>query len=810
MMSSIALGHWRMVGTCLLLLAAQTALAQSHGISGVVRDPQQAVIAGAEVVLINSRTTARATALTNGQGRYSFAPLVPDIYYVEVHAKGFQVTTSEAIALAAGESVTRDFVLALGGATESVTVTGVGDVNQAYRVDVVSSLGSSGPALLLDTPFTVNILPSELIDNAQVKSFKEATKFLPLTEFQEMQGAEIMRPETRGMQGSNMQNTRMDGMGIVITGANSLETVQQIEVLNGLGGAMYGPANPSGMFNFVPKRPTEKPRRQLTLSYDGRAVRSFHGDIGGRIGSGGMFGYRANLLAGDGEAFVKDSRLARRLVSLAADARPFKRTVIEGFYSYYHLIQHGFPGWFTYGRANTRSAFIQLPSDAPDPSRQGYGQPDAGLDLTTHIGELRVKHDINTNWHLSVGALDQLVTRDISTQVNALTDKTGSYTSSLAIGFAPQFRVLSNLGYLNGRFTTGPIGHDVAFGSTGYTFKSYSDFANPSAASVLLGNATIANPIVFALPSAGLPQHDHIVMSSAIQQQGFNATDTATFSEHWSLRVAASQDWIWTDNYNNSAVRTGGYRANGVSPSGSLLYKPLANMTVYGSYGSSLQQGDVAPTTVANAGQALPPYRSRQVEVGYKMALSRINVSTAAFWLERPFANLDPADNVFKISGDQVNYGVEAMLSGRVAEKLVVYGGLTVLDTNVTKTGNAATDNKHFVGIPGYKSSLLTEYQLPVGVGTFVSLTWQTCGRRPIDDINSTWTPAYNVVDLGVRYSHVLLNRAVTWRVAVNNVADAHYWSTLGPGNITGTNVGSYTGHLGAPRTASVSMEVTF
>jgi len=29
-----------------------------------------------------------------------------------------------------------------------------------------------------------------------------------------------------------MQNTRMDGMGIVITGANSLETVQQIEVLN--------------------------------------------------------------------------------------------------------------------------------------------------------------------------------------------------------------------------------------------------------------------------------------------------------------------------------------------------------------------------------------------------------------------------------------------------------------------------------------------------------------------------------------------------------------------------------------------------
>ena len=92
-----------------------------------------------------------------------------------------------------------------------------------------------------------------------MKNFKEASKYLPLVEFQEMQGSEILRPATRGMQGSNMQNARMDGMGIVVTGANSMESLQQIEVLNGLGAALYGPANPSGMFNFVPKRPTEAP-----------------------------------------------------------------------------------------------------------------------------------------------------------------------------------------------------------------------------------------------------------------------------------------------------------------------------------------------------------------------------------------------------------------------------------------------------------------------------------------------------------------------------------------------------------------------
>jgi iron complex outermembrane receptor protein len=83
-------------------------------------------------------------------------------------------------------------------------------------------------------------------------------------------------------------------------------------------------------------------------------------------------------------------------------------------------------------------------------------------------------------------------------------------------------------------------------------------------------------------------------------------------------------------------------------------------------------------------------------------------------------------------------------------------------------------------------------------------------GRRPIDDINSTWTPAYNVVDLGMRYARPLGKRMTTWRLTVNNVTNVHYWSTLGPGNITGTNVGSYTAHLGSPRTVAASMEVAF
>src|SRR6202022_3595187 len=211
----------------------------------------------------------------------------------------------------------------------------------------------------------------------------------------------------------------------------------------------------------------------------------------------------------------------------------------------------------------------------------------------------------------------------------------------------------------------------------------------------------------------------NLFISSVIHQQGVNVADTVTLDEHWSFRLALRQDWIWTDNYNKASARTSGYRTNGVSPLESVMYKPANNMTVYATYGSSLQQGDLAPGTAANPGEALSPDRSTEAEGGYKLVLPRVAFSTAVFRIDRPFANTDPADNVFKISGDQVNSGVEASVSGRVARRLVVSGGLTVLDTNVTKTGNASTDNRHFVGIPRFKSSLLTEYQLPVPTTTF-------------------------------------------------------------------------------------------
>jgi iron complex outermembrane receptor protein len=808
--------------------------AQSGQISGVVKDQQQASVAGAQVTVTNLATNAKTVALTDNEGSYVVPSIPPGTYSLEAQAKSFQPSAKAEIKIGAGETVRHDIVLSLATLNITVNVT-AGSVENAYRVDTVKIGGPLGTTPILDAPYSVNVLSRQLIDDTQSRNFKETAKYLPLVFFQEMQGPEVLRPESRGMQGSNMQNDRKDGMGIAVTTPSAMEEYEQVEVITGLGGPLYGPANPSGIFNFVTKRPTDEPLREFELEYEGNSVGTAHLDLGGRLGPNKIFGYRTNMLLADGSGYVTGSQLRRQLAAGAFDVRLSANTIIEGNYSYYNLFQHGYPGWFAFAPSTTASKSILLPVNAPDPTREGYGQSFSGVDLTSKIGEVRVKHNFGSNWQLVAGVLDQLSDRNINTAVNSLTDNNGDYKSYLANTFsslAPRFHVYSDLAYLTGKFNTGAISHDIVIGSTGYRFSSYSPasaFAKTALCTVTnVCQANISNPLIFVEPAAGVPVYNNIYVSSIIHQQGINFGDTITLTRHWLVRLAASQDWTWVDSYSKAYYRSGGYDSNGVSPAASIMFKPRDNMTIYGTYVSSIQAPDVAgastsTTIIANANQALPAYRSREGEIGYKLTLRKITFSTSLFRVERPFANYVVVPNStcgtllpsqvcqeYQITGDQVNYGIETMLSGRVIESLMLTGGLTVLDPKLNSTGIVSTNGMQFVGMPNYKSNILAEYRLPAVHGMFLNFDWQHVGRRPIDDVNSTWTHEYNIFDLGLRYTKMIMGKAVTWRITANNVTNVAYWSTIGPGSITGQNTGSYLGHLGEPRLITASARVAF
>src|SRR6185369_7602700 len=174
-------------------------------------------------------------------------------------------------------------------------------------------------------------------------------------------------------------------------------------------------------------------------------------------------------------------------------------------------------------------------------------------------------------------------------------DNGGNYRTYLANSFsslAPRFHVVSDSAYLDGRFDTGRIRHDVAAGTTGYRFASYSPVTGPARTALCTSNdplgvcqANISDPLVFVAPAAGLFSYkktsasNGIYGSSIIRQQGISFGDTVSLTPRWLVKLAASEDWTWTDVYVDNAAtgfaRTkgpGGYVNHSPSGSSSIMY----------------------------------------------------------------------------------------------------------------------------------------------------------------------------------------------------------------------------------------------
>jgi hypothetical protein len=108
------------------LLAAPFAGAQSTGgrIRGTVTDASGAAVVAANVTLMNVATNARRDGQTNESGEYLFLEVPVGSYEINVAQAGFKKFVRKDIVLNLNEVVSVDIVLQVGGATETVEVTG--------------------------------------------------------------------------------------------------------------------------------------------------------------------------------------------------------------------------------------------------------------------------------------------------------------------------------------------------------------------------------------------------------------------------------------------------------------------------------------------------------------------------------------------------------------------------------------------------------------------------------------------------------------------------------------------------------------
>lgn len=107
---------------CLPLLLATLVVAQapSATLTGLVTDPQGAVVRGATVEVRHTATGAKRSTTTNDEGAFTLSALPVGAYTATVEAAGFATARYEEVVLVVGQTVTLDVPLAISGRQEAI------------------------------------------------------------------------------------------------------------------------------------------------------------------------------------------------------------------------------------------------------------------------------------------------------------------------------------------------------------------------------------------------------------------------------------------------------------------------------------------------------------------------------------------------------------------------------------------------------------------------------------------------------------------------------------------------------------------
>ncbi|GAB6855663.1 TonB-dependent receptor [Asaia astilbis] len=671
-------------------------------------------------------------------------------------------------------------------------------MNAAYLHDE-ATLGPLGTRSLLETPFSIMTVPHDAIVNQQARNANDLAQYLPSVQLEMRGDPNTSRPQSRGFEADVIANSRLDGLNMVITTPYAAEQFDSLQVLNGLSGALYGPQNPAGTFDYVLNRPTDQPRERVVFGVDSQApLESL--DASGRVGKSKWFGYRVTMLNQSGTTYTPDAHLRRGLISGAFDLNLDARTQIQIDASQYSYAQRGYAGGFSYATG------IALPQ-APDLSRRGYGQDFAGYNASTTTVLAKIVHRFSDDWSMTLGGLYQDAWRNVFSVTNTLTDSAGRYRTSIAAATtANDFRVWSNLAYLNGHFHTGPFSHQVLLGSNGYSMGTFNPTKGQSA---VLGTARIGEPVVF---QGTQPYFSGSYQSASIVSQSLLAGDTITLSRHWSVMGTLAWSWLDTTSGNTLGVTTARYHVGpAFTPMTSLIYRANERTSLYATWGRAIQAGPIAPASSVNANEVLSPLQSEEYEVGIKYRpVPELMLSAAGFRMTRGFAFTDPSTGLYREAGEQRNYGVEGQIAGRLNKALSVFGGVTWLDAQTGATGSVLTSHKQVVGVAPVQVSLLLDYHSVWMRGAAVNASIHGVSQRAADVENRNFAAGFTTLDLGARYGFHLYHVPVVLRFGVSNVTDERYWASVYPSSINGAANAMNSAVAGMPRTYHATTEIEF
>jgi iron complex outermembrane receptor protein len=665
-------------------------------------------------------------------------------------------------------------------------------------------LGLLGNVDIMDTPFNATNYTQAIIQDQQARSVADVVQNDPSVRVARGFGNYQELYVIRGF-AVNSDDLAYNGLyGLLPRQFVASELLERVEVFRGansfINGAAPGGGGIGGAINLLPKRAANTPLTQVTVGVESGGQAYVATDISRRFGEGDRLGVRVNAVRRDGDTAIDRESRKLGVLAVGMDYRGdgYRLSADVGYQD--HKLNNPRPS-VTLG---TGVPMIAAPS-----SDSNFAQPWTVSNERDTFGTVRGEVDLAKD----VVAWAAFGARK-GDEFNAL----GSPTVSNAAGDASIYR-FDNVRHDNvrtgeigvrGMFRTASIGHTLSATASGFS----SDSKNAYAISNFAGVPTnIYRPVDQPSPDTSFfpngNMNDPLVTSKSNLSSYAVADTLAMLDDTVLLTVGVRHQRIRSGNYNyNTGAQESRYDESANTPVAGLVYKPMQGVSLYANYIEALQAGPVASGTgsngapLENVGEAFAPYKSKQKEIGIKYDSGKFGMSAALFTTAQPSAYV--VGNRFDVFGEQRNRGLELSVFGTPMRGMRVLGGLTLIDTEQVTTAGGVNQGKDVIGVPKTQLNLGGEWDVPNVTGLSLNARALYTAKQFADGANTQQLPSWTRVDLGASYAMRIMDRAVTLRARVDNVADRSYWASAGgyPGS----------GYLvvGAPRTFVVSGTVDF
>ena len=613
------------------------------------------------------------------------------------------------------------------------------------------------------------------------------------------------------MRGVNMNASHyyINGIPNMFNQTRSIPTyvLSSVDIVSGpntvLNGATFsnngtnGTDAPAGLLNGTTKRATTDPVTRYTQRFSGRSTWTEDLDVGRRFGKNNEWGIRVNAHNEDGGLSMEGADVRDKSIYINLDHKDAKSTT-NLFGGYYDWKVDGGQRWLS--ASGVKAGKL---ADAPDGksnlSFDGQTKYNHGMLFTlNHIQKFSDKWSgfINGGYgHYSEHKYDP---NSGSLTLGDNGKLSGKFRDYISDSTSTYWQVgVSN------KAAIGNVKNDLSFAVDYFMYKSKA--LNTGSKT---GQAEIAGDLWNGVHIVGTPIFGVGFDDLGYSKEHAYAATLADRFEFGKASLYAALQYRDTETESASGAKVS---KDSLNPTFAIAYKPVENLSVYASYAQSYTKPVEVAKDYVNKGEIFDPIKNRQTEIGVKYenagmlhSFALFQLDQASYIVEGDTAN--PADAYYTQNGKNEFKGIEYSITGKVAPKWNVMGGLMYLHGERTDTPSVSWDSTakklkpttskngwYATGTPKWNAVLATEYEADQNNSAILRMNY--VGKSHVND-NGVMAPDYMTFDLGYKHKTKINSTPVTLTAMCYNVLGKDYWISRG------TSVA-----LGAPRTMMLSAQ---